>query len=143
MKWYDLENFEQYFTHKEDSESFGVGMKFSWNYTKEEIIKRKGLGKELNLFMAKTCARYFERYVPYRSGRLNNSMRTYSGKDYARIVYTTKYAEKQYEGPDDHWNRYRKIHPLATSHWDRVGWWQHNQTIINKVDAERKRLSRD
>jgi Minor capsid. len=136
-------DFEEYFkSDDEDSGSYAVGMKFHWNYSNEEIIRRKGFGKELNLYMARTAASYFERYVPYRSGRLNNSVRCYASKEAGRIVYTAKYAEAQYLGPK-WWNRNRRHHPLATSEWDKVGWQNHGTTVINKVDKERIRLSKE
>ena len=126
-----------------ENDFFKVSLDLRWNYTNKEIIKRKGITKELNLFMAKTFASYCERYVPYKTGRLTRSVRVYaSGRNESgRVVWSTKYAEAQYDDP-----RYAKKstwhHPLATMYWDRVAWQNHGTTITNKVDKERRRLSK-
>lgn len=125
-----------------------VGMKLEWNYSNSEIIERKGFGKELNLYMAKTVAQYTEKYVPWgkpnrrhSDGRLTKSVRTYSSKDYGRVVWTAPYAEAQWNGPST-WKRYKGVHPLSTSHWNEMAWTIHGSTIINKVDAKRRELSK-
>ena len=93
--------------------------------------------------MARTFKSYCDRYVPYKTGRLMNSARVYaSGRDESgRVVWSTKYAEAQYRDPryedKNPWH-----HPLATMYWDRVAWQNHGTTITNKVDKERRRLSK-
>ena len=137
--------FETYFN--DEFASF-LGMKIEWNYTNKEIIERKGFGRELNLYMAKTVAQYTEKYVPWGKptknhvdGRLTHSVRTYATKDYGRVVWTAPYAEVQWNGPDT-WKRYKGVHPLSTSHWNEMAWTMHGNTIVNKVDAKRRELSR-
>jgi hypothetical protein len=138
-----------------DEEHFSMSMKIKWNYTNSEIIERKGFGKELNKSMAEIIANKTEPYVPWgpnhikrsghilshEGGQLSRSRRVYANKTGGTIVWTAQYAEAQYTGPNT-WNRYRKVHPLATSQWNEVAWMNHEDEIMRKVTAIRREMSR-
>lgn len=139
----NVTDYDVYFGSEVDEEgnSFRVGVKLKWNYTNDEIIRRKGFGKELNTYMAKTFAGYCDRYVPYLTGRLSRSKRVYARKtDMGRVVWIAKYAEAQYK---NYPNKGKEFHPLATRFWDKVAWQNHGKTVVRKVDDERRRLARE
>lgn len=86
--------------------------KFTWNGDVNSIAKRKVGGKNAGLFLANTCAKYMDPYVPYDTGTLASS---YVCKPF-RVEYITPYAERVYFG--DNLNFSRDQHILASSHWD-------------------------
>ena len=151
---FDIEEF-RHWLEDEDSNSFAVDMKIKWNYTNQEIIERKGFGKELNKDMATIIARYAEPYVPWgknhisrnahalshEGGYLSRSRRIYANKNGGTIVWTAKYADAQYDGSPD-WKRYHAVHPKSTDHWIDATWEYHSGAITRAVDEKRRMMSK-
>ena len=70
------------------------------------------LDDDVGIFMAETCARYMNKYVPMQTGMLSQNFET---KPFA-VTYTQPYARRMYYG--DGFNFSKEQHPLARSHWD-------------------------
>ena len=83
----------------------------------------------MSKFVPETCARYFDKYVPYRAGDLSG---TYTCQNYT-IEYTMPYAKRQYYG--DGFNFSRDKHPLATSHWDAAGMSAKGAQIAREIQS--------
>ena len=92
--------------------------------------------REVGLFLATTCARYMDQYVPFRKGNL---------KDHAmtnipfQVTYETDYAKRVYkaEGITIHTEN---GHPNATDHWDQAMIVSHEKQIAKEVTRFIERL---
>lgn len=124
------------------TKGIGVTGAFDWRYKSSIIIQRKGFTKTLNKVSAEIFRRHMYKYIPYETGKLSNSIRVSADENQGIITYTTKYARKQYWGPDNSWNRNRTVHPLATSLWDKQCWAIEGNEIINEINAYRRRNSK-
>lgn len=76
-----------------------------------KIAKKFGENRALGIFVAETCARYMNPYVPMQSGMLSQN---YTTKPW-QVEYTQPYARKQFYAG---WEHSKEQHPLAVSHWD-------------------------
>lgn len=117
---------------------------FQWNYSSSTIIKRKGFGKDLNEFFAKTLYEYAYPFTPYDALRVEgahmaDNVRIFANEDHGSIVYQSKYAKRLHEGSGMHFQK--TIHPLATSHWEQAAWRQAKNRILDEVDDFRKRCA--
>ncbi len=117
---------------------------FQWNYSSSTIIKRKGFGKDLNEFFAKTLYEYAYPYTPYDITResgahMADNVRIQANEDHGTITYQSVYAKKLHEGTG--LNFQQTAHPLATHHWEQAAWRQSKDLILKEVDAFRKRRS--
>lgn len=116
---------------------------FEWNESSSTLIKRKGFGKELNRFFAKTLYEYSYPYVPYshlrtEGAHMADNVRIFANNDYARIIYQSPYSAKQHENIYMHDTI---IHPLATDHWEKAAWVNSKDLILRDIDNYRKRQS--
>lgn len=66
------------------------------------------------MFLAETCAKEMNPYVPMDTGMLSQNYITEPFK----VTYTSVYAHRQFNG--DGFNFSKEMHPLATSHWDKA-----------------------
>lgn len=121
--------------------------------SKDAILKNHNLENKgkIHAFFTATCAKYMDRYVPYRSGDLattviENGEPTINVKE-DTITYMQPYATYQYNGirqdgthPINEDNRTRSMHPDATSHWDNVMMSIHRTEIVKQVQEEYNRL---
>ncbi len=114
---------------------------FQWNYSSSTIIKRKGFGKDLNEFFAKTLYEYAYPYTPYDITRdsgvhMADNVRIQANEDHGTIVYQSVYAKKLHEGNGLHFQTL--AHPLATHHWEQAAWRQSKDLILSELDKYRK-----
>jgi hypothetical protein len=73
---------------------------------------RRILDDDVGIFMAETCGRYMNKYVPMQTGMLSQ---TYTVDPYL-LTFNQPYAKKMYYGDDLNFSKEK--HPLARSHWD-------------------------
>ena len=114
---------------------------FEWNYSSSTIIRRKGFGKDLNYFFAKTLYEYAYPYTPYdpyrtEGAHMADNVRIFANEDHGSIVYQSKYAKYLHEGR--HMNFNKAIHTRATSHWEQAAWRNSKEQILAEVDLYRK-----
>jgi hypothetical protein len=123
------------------------GVRFEWNGTKQQIIARKGFGRNLNREFARIALEHMQKYTPYDPNRKsgihmsdNTELRNVNDNDNSvAIVYKAPYTRKQY---------YSKYHPmsehspLATDHWDKYCWELERSEITAEVEAARERFAK-
>lgn len=127
-----------------------MDMKFNWNRPATKIAAEKTGGKEGQLFLAASAARFMDPYVPADNLVLAQNIRITADEHAGHIAYNSRYAHYMYEGElyvdpvtgkgaftdgeGRFWSRpdvakvpsgrplnYGKFrHPLATSHWDQA-----------------------
>lgn len=66
------------------------------------------------IFLAETCARYMDKFVPMDKGKLSKDYTCDPGK----VIYSTVYARRQFYGTN--FNFSRDMHPNATARWDKA-----------------------
>lgn len=121
-------------------------MKIKWNTPPAMLGPKKVHGSAKMLYLANTCRRFMDPYVPAKNMMLAQNVRVYADDDTGYIEYNSPYAHYMYEGEvygpsypivkggvavgfwsppyktptgrSIHYNKFR--HPLATSHWDRA-----------------------
>lgn len=98
-------------------------------------IRKIAQNEKVGLFLATTCARYMDEFVPMRTGALKDSARTNIP---FQVTYETPYARRIYygEGITIHGDQ----HPNATSHWDKAMEESHKNQIAVEVTNFVKRL---
>lgn len=90
---------------------------------------------EIHNLFAKTI----DPWTPFREGPLSQSVRITP----QYIQYIVPYAHYQYEGINiNEANRTRTIHPLATSHWDKVAMQTQRDSFVRQVQRILKRRAR-
>ena len=95
-------------------------------------ILRKYKNNTLGIFVAETCARYMNPYVPMVSGMLSQNYVTAPWK----VTYTQPYAHRQYTAG---WEHNKEQHPLAVSYWDRAAQNAKSGQIARDITAYLKR----
>lgn len=84
--------------------------------------------REVGIFLATTCARYMDQYLPFRTGNLSKHDRI----DEFQVTYETDYAKKVYEA-DGITIHTENGHPNATDHWDKAMLVSHENQIAKEV----------
>lgn len=75
-------------------------------------IKRIAANRKVGLFLATTCERYMNPYVPMDTGMLAQN----TVVEPFRVYYNQDYAKKVYNGTNRNFSKEK--HPLATAKWD-------------------------
>ena len=96
--------------------------------TFNRIVKNDRVG----IFMAETCARKMNPYVPMISGALSQ---TYDCVPW-EVHYTMPYAHREFVATHEH---SKEMHPLATSRWDKATKNAEGVQIAKEVTAYIKR----
>lgn len=116
-------------------------VKFEWNGSHSAVIKNLGFGQPLQKEAAEILYKNSYDYMPYKTGALANNTQIRAYKDHANITHRVPYANPHYEGVTPQGrpivNRYKVIHPLATSEWYDVAWRQRKRIITQEVDEAR------
>lgn len=81
----------------------------------------------VGIFVAETCARYFNPYVPMQTGTLSQTYTTEPNK----VIYHAPYAKAMYYGKGFNFNKEK--HPQATSYWNRAAMAAHKKSISNEI----------
>lgn len=86
----------------------------------DKIMSKRHLGKngEANKMFTKECANSFSDYVPFKTGKLRDSM---SEVQNDKIVYSAPHAKKQY-----YTNKGGK-------YWDKRAWSDKGKTIVKTI----------
>ena len=117
---------------------------FGWNRPLSTIAYERSGGDEGRKWLANTCKRFMDKYVPSMNNILSQNVRVYVSNQTGHVVYNSPYAHYQYEGilyvssktgsawasAGEHkvkaqperklqYNKTAK-HALATSHWDKA-----------------------
>lgn len=69
---------------------------------------------KVGLFLASTCERYMNPYVPMDTGTLSQDTTV----EQFRVTYNQPYAHRMFEGTNLNFNKEK--HPLATAHWEKA-----------------------
>lgn len=118
----------------------GKSSRFDWNFTPEEIAKRKGLTRAFYKDVADMLIQYYEPYVPYWRGDLSAYVQGFGAADHATVTYQRPYANKHYHGTGiDESKRCRLFHPLATSYWDKAAWNNSGERMTAEINLIRKK----
>ena len=91
------------------------------------------LDDKTGIFVAETCGRYFNDYVPMKEGMLSQNYTTEPFK----ITYGQIYSHYIYNG--DGFNFSTEKHQNATSHWDKAGMAAHSGQISKEITEFIKR----
>lgn len=113
---------------------------FRWNYTEDELIRRRGFTNPCYREIAETLARYCDPFVPFDTGTLASDYETFTGDNEGYVRYNQIYAHYQYNGLD--FNYSVEKHPLASAQWDRAMLSVKGQQYINEVNRIRKRFAK-
>ena len=97
-------------------------------------IQNKFHSDKIGIFLASTCARYMDEYVPMDTGMLAQNFVVTP----FQVEYTQPYAHYQFNGT--HFNFSRDKHPLATAHWDEATSKAHGNQIAKEVTEYLRRL---
>lgn len=85
-----------------------------------------GYGDKVHAFFTNTCALHMDKYVPFDTGALANTVVingvqvNETNVDVDSITYDQEYASYVYDGID--MNFQTDKHPFATHHWDETMW---------------------
>lgn len=110
-------------------------MEFKWTKPVDNIV-HKLINDRTQLFVAETCAKYMDKFVPMDSGTLAQSYTTEPKK----VIYNAPYATHVYYGD---WMRFQKEkHPLATARWDSAMKSAYGPQIAQEVTEFIRRGSR-
>lgn len=81
-------------------------------FNPQKTLKRIVGNDKVGLFMAETCARYMDKYIPMDTGMLAQNYTTQPFE----VTYNQLYAHKMFVGDGLNFNKEK--HPLATARWD-------------------------
>lgn len=117
------------------------GISFEWNKSSARIIADKGFNPAFYKDMGDVFKRHFDKYVPWSSKNktgyhLARMVQTRPTKTGATIVYSMRYAQRQYETTT--YKHDKSVHKLATHHWDQFCWTNEKATISRELNKLRK-----
>ena len=92
--------------------------------------RRMQRGGEAQIKFTKECAKAFNNYVPFRTGRLKD-MNVEIGVDHIR--YNAPYAKKQFYANQGNGRQGTSIGGLRGSHWDRRAWNNKGSEIVHTI----------
>lgn len=99
---------------------------FEW-FDENKTLKRILGNNRVGTFVASTCERFMNPYVPMDTGMLAQNTLVEPFK----VTYNQPYAHRQFNG--NGFNFSRDMHPLATSHWDKAMQSARGNDIANEV----------
>lgn len=119
-------------------------VRLEWNGTTQEIIARKGFGRNLNRDFANIALDHMRQYTPYNPARKSgihmvDNVEVRVDNEQARIIYKAPYTRKQYYYKNHQMSEHS---PLATDHWDQYCWQLEKQEILTEVEEARKRYAK-
>ena len=100
------------------------------DFNKKKIVDKYEMqeGGNTQLFLANTCFRRMQKYVPFDTGALSTTATIKPGK----VIYEQPYAHKQYTS--------NKGKGLRGKYWDRKMVSAEKGTIIKEVEAYTKKM---
>ena len=109
-------------------------MKIEFKLSDKEKTLARFHSDEIGLFVAETCARYMDKYVPKVTGMLAQNYHTEPFK----VNYDVVYARRLYYG--DGFNFSTEMNVNATSHWDEAMITAHRGEIAKEITEYIKTL---
>ena len=82
---------------------------------------------KVGIFTAETCGRYFNPFVPMRTGFLSQNYKT----EPFQITYTSPYAKKMYEGIG--YNFSKEQHTNAIAYWNEASMRKNQKQIAKEI----------
>ena len=100
------------------------------DFDKNKIVSKFEMqeGGKTRLFLADTCFRRMQKYVPFETGTLSTTATVKPGK----VIYEMPYAHKQYTG--------NKGKGIRGKYWDRKMVSAEKELIIKEVEEYAKKL---
>lgn len=92
-----------------------------------EATSKRIFDNSVGLFMAQTCAKYMDKFIPMDTGMLAQN---YVVEPY-QVTYTQPYALRCFMG--ESMNFRKDKHPNATARWDQATSKVHGNDIANEV----------
>ena len=108
-------------------------MKVSLQIFNPQKTMARILDNPTGIFVAETCARYFNDFVPMKNGELSQ---TYTTEPF-KIRYEQLYAHHIYTGSNLNFSTEK--HQNATSYWDKAGMAAHGGEISKEITEFIKR----
>ena len=110
-----------------------MGLSISYtleDFNKNKIIDKYGMQEngDTQLFLANTCFRRMQKYVPFDTGALSTTVTVKSGS----VTYELPYAHKQYTT--------NKGKGIRGKYWDKKMVSAEKQLIIKEVEAYAKKM---
>lgn len=98
----------------------------------DKILLKRGLNKngKGQVFFTKQCAKAFNNYVPFMTGRLKDMMVTL---ETSKITYYAPYAKKQYYTNKGNGKKGTKNGGIRGPYWDKRCWTVKGKEIVKKV----------
>ena len=90
-------------------------------------LSKNGDGQQ---FLTRACAKAFDNYVPFDTGRLKNMMITI---DIAKITYSAPYAKKQYYTNKGMGKQGEAMGGKRGKYWDKRGFIDNKNMILHTV----------
>jgi len=90
-------------------------------------LNKNGAGQQ---FLTRACAKAFDNYVPFDTGRLKNMMITI---DVAKITYSAPYASEQYYNNKGMGKQGESMGGKRGKYWDKRGFIDNKDMIIQTV----------
>lgn len=100
------------------------------DFKKDKIVDKYGMqeGGNTQLFLANTCFRRMQKYVPFDTGALSTTVTIKPGK----VIYEQPYSHKQYTN--------NKGKGIRGKYWDKKMVSAEKQLIIKEVEAYAKKM---
>lgn len=91
-------------------------------------IQKKFKNDKVGMFLAETCAKYMDKFVPMDTGMLAQN---FTVEPFV-VTYTQPYAHYQFNGTN--FNFSKDKHPNATARWDKAASRQHGKDIAMELE---------
>lgn len=98
----------------------------------QKILLKRYLNNngQAQIKFTKECAKAFNNYVPFKTGRLKDMMIELQS---SKIIYNTPYAAKQYYGNKGNGKQGTSQGGLRGKMWDRRGFIDHGDKIVQSI----------
>lgn len=109
----------------------GLSIKYTLeDFDKNKIIDKYGMQEngDTQLFLANTCFRRMQKYVPFDTGALSTTVTVRPGS----VTYEQPYAHKQYTT--------NKGKGIRGKHWDKKMKSAEKEIIVKEVEAYAKKM---
>ena len=143
-----------------------MDLRIDWLRPTDRIAYERSGGDAGRLYLAQTCKRLMDKYVPARNLVLAQNVRVYVEKKEGIVHYLSPYAHYQYEGilyvssingsawarhgeykvkasPEKALEQSKARHPLATSKWDKAMWAARKDDVISSYQRWLNRRSHE
>ena len=108
-----------------------MGVRVNMDST-QKILLRRYLNNngQAQIKFTKECAKAFNNYIPFKTGRLKDMMITLQAKS---ITYSAPYAKRQYYTNLGNGTQGTNMGGLRGKYWDKRAWQNHGNTIIQSI----------